>query len=133
MTRLIDADILKEAINTWDKFACLPDGKIYPFRELKHPEMFEAYIHFSDIIKAIDNAPTVDTDLSEYSDKLWKEAYERGKKERPQGKWIGEHFVYKCSKCGHIADSVLSVTGRNIIPMLSNYCPECGADMREEA
>lgn len=81
----------------------------------------------------IDNAPTVDTDLSKYSDKLWKEAYERGKNERPQGEWIGEHFVYKCSKCGHIADSVLSVTGRNIIPMLSNYCPECGADMREEA
>ncbi len=64
----------------------------------------------------IDNAPTVDTtcpncdsgyaqgysdgylkgkeerpidDLSEYSDKLWKQAYERGKaEERPQGEWI---------------------------------------------
>lgn len=29
----------------------------------------------------IDNAPTVDTDLSKYSDNLWKEAYERGHKE----------------------------------------------------
>lgn len=47
-----------------------------------------------------------------------------------EGEWIGEHFVYKCSKCGHIADSVITVTGRNIIPMLSNFCPECGADMR---
>ena len=54
-----------------------------------------------------------------------------GAEEQPQGEWIGEHFVYKCSKCGHIADSVLSITGRNIIPMLSNFCPEYGADMRE--
>jgi hypothetical protein len=68
------------------------------------------------IFDEIDNAPTVDTtcpncdsgyaqgysdgylkgkeerpidDLSEYSDKLWQKAYERGKAEaRPQGEWI---------------------------------------------
>lgn len=57
---LISRSELKEAINTWDKFACLPDGKIYPFRELKHPEMFEAYIRFRDIIKAIDGMPIVE-------------------------------------------------------------------------
>ena len=32
-------------------------------------------------------AVEIDTDISEYSDKLWKNAYERGKAERPQG-WI---------------------------------------------
>ena len=60
MTRPIDPDILKEAINTYDKFACLPNGKLEPFRNLEHPEMFEPYIHFRDIIKAIDNAPTIE-------------------------------------------------------------------------
>lgn len=57
--RLIDADELKEAIETWDKFACLPNGKLEPFRNLEHPEMFEPYVHLRDIQKAIDNAPTV--------------------------------------------------------------------------
>lgn len=59
MTRLVDADELKKAINTWDKFACLPNGELELFRNLEHPEMFEPYIHLRDVIKAIDNAPTV--------------------------------------------------------------------------
>lgn len=59
MTRPIDADILKEAIKTYDKFACLPNGILEPFRKLEHPEMFEPYIHFRDVIKAIGNAPTI--------------------------------------------------------------------------
>lgn len=58
--RLGDLDALKEAIKTYDTFACLPDGKLYPTRELKHPEMFVTYIHVDDVIKAIDNAPTVE-------------------------------------------------------------------------
>ena len=124
MTRLIDADILKEAINTWDKFACLPNGKLEPFRNLEHPEMFEPYIHFRDIIKAIDNAPTVDADLSEYSDKLWKEAYGRGKNERPSGEWIMNKTSargrnYTCTICKKVS--------RNKF----DFCPNCGADMRE--
>ena len=40
---------------------------------------------FSRIEKGINSLPSADTDLSEYSDKLWKNAYERGKADRPQG------------------------------------------------
>ena len=36
---------------------------------------------------AIEAIPSVDVDISEYSDKLWRNAYERGKAERPQ-EWI---------------------------------------------
>lgn len=55
---LISRSELKKAIETYDKFACLPDGKLYPIRNLKQPEMFVTYIHVEDIIKAIDNTPT---------------------------------------------------------------------------
>ena len=51
----------------------------------------------------IDNAPTVE--------------------ERPQGEWekIGEiGLAYKCNKCGEVS----------VIP--TNFCPNCGADMRGE-
>lgn len=76
---------------------------------------------WNDAIDAIvDNAPTVDTDLSEYSDKLWKEAYERGRNERPHGKWLitWERYIFQCSYCH-------GVSGKY------NFCPNCGADMRE--
>lgn len=36
---------------------------------------------------AIEAIPSVDVDISEYSDKLWRNAYERGKADRPLG-WI---------------------------------------------
>ena len=63
--RLIDADVLKEALNTYDTFACLPNGKLYPIRDLEHPEMFVTYIHVEDVFKAIDNAPIVENKIIE--------------------------------------------------------------------
>lgn len=40
-----------------------------------------------DVYKVLNDIPSAQPDLSEYSDKLWKAAYERGKAE-PQQKWI---------------------------------------------
>ena len=45
-----------------------------------------------------------------------------------KGEWIKLKNGYKCSKCGHIMDKVLSVSG-NLIYQYSNYCPECGKKM----
>ena len=61
---LISRSDLKKAIETYDKFACLPDCKLEPFRNLEHPEMFEPYVHLRDILNAIDKAPTVEPKLS---------------------------------------------------------------------
>jgi len=47
--------------------------------------VFEAQSHIDRDIRLV---PSADIDLSEYSDKLWKTAYERGKADRPQGEWI---------------------------------------------
>lgn len=46
--------------------------------------------------------------------------------ERKKGKWVdvtrtGGCFLYKCSECG------------NLFLEEYNFCPECGADMREGA
>ena len=42
------------------------------------------------------------------------------KEQRPQGEWIElRSYDYKCSICG---DSFMDK---------SNYCPDCGADMRK--
>lgn len=69
------------------------------------------------------NCPKMpDADLSEYSDKLWKTAYERGKAEaHPNGKWKHRQTwsMYVCDHCSFENHEA------------SKYCPNCGARMEE--
>lgn len=80
----------------------------------------------------IEGLPPAQVDLSEYSDKLWKSAYERGKAEaqaeRKKGKWIfgfNNQYLekyYYCSNCGcrkYTEDEPSDY-----------FCSKCGADMR---
>jgi len=91
-------------------------------------------------------AEEVDTDISEYSDKLWKNAYERGKEEehrwwskhcakctdadRPQGEWIDMGDFEKCSVCKatHLKE-FQSYYGK-VTWIKTPYCPQCGARMK---
>lgn len=86
--------------------------------------------------------PSAQPDMSEYSDRLWKAAYERGKREaqpeRKKGKWSEaerqKSQIFYCSVCG----------GRVYYPWIGSrkekrknvcryaYCPYCNADMRGE-
>ena len=122
---LISCEALIEAINTYDKYACLPNCKLIPARNLEHPEMFEIYIHLKDVIKAIDNAPTVDinTKLSV--------AYLKGRRqgqseERPTGRWLRTDDMYEtlvCSKCDYDTGDYIRY----------NFCPNCGSRMIERS
>lgn len=75
-------------------------------------------------------------DLSAYSDKLWRAAYERGKKEaeaeRKRGKWLPDNRSYEikfiCSCCKE--SEVVPTTGFTRYEPIWKYCPNCGADMR---
>ena len=65
---------------------------------IRREDAIEALYKYSfvskDVIEREINAiPSADIDLSEYSDKLWKNAYERGKEE--EHRWWSEH----CAKC----------------------------------
>ena len=72
-------------------------------------------------------------DLSGYSDRLWKSAYERGKAEalaeREKGKWI-KHIddlfpaesTIECSMCHH--EQPLTID--------DSFCPNCGLRMEVE-
>lgn len=116
--RLIDADALKEFIDNCQVCDICPNKKIGCAESCDFPDILTPLWE-----KVIDEQPTID-DLSEYSDKLWKLAYERGKAEaRPKGEWI-EHSTYKdvliCSNCHH---------GSNQVYDTFNFCPNCGADM----
>ena len=73
-------------------------------------------------------------DLSEYSDKLWKAAYERGKAEAhpKKGKWLVQFngwgdVYYECSCCKAAITLIEGTPTDN----LYYYCPVCGARMEE--
>lgn len=78
--------------------------------------------------EALDMVPSADIDLSGYSDRLWRNAYEQGKAdaeaERKTGKWVDYPIVDGCLQC-----SVCGILRFDE----ANYCPNCGADMRGEA
>ena len=65
-------------------------------------------------------------DLGEYSNKLWHEAYERGRLEgRKTGKWIHRATGLWCSECEiSISDEILCFCDLH-------FCPLCGAKMEE--
>lgn len=92
----------------------------------------EQYALCDSIEELIEKLPSADTDLSDYSDRLWKNAYERGKAEgaripsvepeRKRGKWMPfDNPWYKCSECGAVRENK---------SFMENFCPNCGADMR---
>lgn len=103
MTRLIDADALKEQFS----------------------EIVGEYI-VSEIISIIDNAPTVEYTFEEAfqktvcDNKLYCPS-------RPKGEWeepfeMNGKSYHKCTHC-HISTELI---------LISNFCPNCGADMRGE-
>ena len=74
-----------------------------------------------------------DDDWERYSDKLWKNAYERGKADRPQGEWLlsdlqsqvdndNGNYAYVCTNCNHT--DIHAKTQK--VP----YCWWCGARMK---
>lgn len=76
------------------------------------------------IEERIEQLPSVDIDLSGFSDKLWRAAYERGKAEAVRhGHWIytpTSPLGFTCSECGKEMCRF-------------NYCPHCGSLMDEVA
>ena len=87
--------------------------------------------NMTSIQEILENLPSASPDISTFSDKLWKIAYERGKEEgRKKGEWIeimdadefGEPYPcgVRCSECGFCSVN------------LDNFCPNCGAKMEND-
>ena len=120
--RPIDADALREAMYH-EAFETDSDMQKWDSGCWIRYKMFE---------NAIEAAPTISpeqaADLSGYSDRLWKIAYERGKREAvKQGKWDDG----RCTQCGfksvvHPFDINLDTGERTLI---LKFCPNCGAKM----
>ena len=107
----------------------MSDRTEYISRQAAYEALTDYYHHRTEIQhaalhEALSKVPPANIDLSGFSDKLWKTAYERGKAEAVRhGRWL-EHkdypgLAYLCSECN------LFTTDRSF------YCPNCGARMGE--
>lgn len=52
----------------------------------------------------------------------YTQGYEEGKNDRPKGKWITKPLIYGVTYCSE-CDFELKINN-------TNFCPNCGADMR---
>lgn len=120
-------------------------------REKAYKVLTEYYHHKTEmqhkaLREALDMVPSVDIDLSDYSDRLWRKDYEQGKAdaepERKKGKWEVRNILDyaqrptgrklgECSVCGYLTDDFRTMIEAN--KKLTNFCPNCGAEMRGEA
>ena len=123
--RLIDADALKKVIETYRPIRAFDDFSAGKTNMVNY------------CLDEIDNAPTVDTNDSKYLDErdadAWESGYIQGLSEqRPQGKWIkiieNLSWHYECNQC-HNRPLMARLVDEDV---LSDFCPNCGADMRGE-
>lgn len=118
--RLIDADAFCKALE-----------------EEYHGMISEECLHIYEILRrineqpTIDNAPTVETKQLEY--KAYNEGYKDGVDQgiklskRPHGEWVIDGHHIRCNKCNeYICRQDLEGA---VIP--NNFCPNCGAYMRK--
>lgn len=93
------------------------------------PVRCEGDVYMMVQVETLEGLPSVEPDLSDYSDKLWKAAYERGRAEalaeRKTGRWIckmtKDHIgcnvkLYMCSECNGWSGDYTYM-----------FCPHCGA------
>lgn len=92
---------------------------------IRNRRTYLSYEDAKDVIDLIDNAPAV-----EYT---FEEAFQQTVCEqrlycsaRPKGEWLPDAGGYQCNKCFNHA---LEING---IEIRSNFCPNCGTDMRGE-
>lgn len=82
------------------------DALIQFFQSSKNQKAFYTYFTTTDIIRVLDNTPTLALDEM-----------------RPKGEWISyepEIALYGCSNCDHMIFHAID---------LPKYCPNCGAKM----
>jgi hypothetical protein len=97
-------------MDTWDKFGYTTQ---YGLERLdKDDKGFVPYVHYDDMIKCVKGMPSVIPYMPSITPQ-----------EPRKGYWLHRPHVYGVTYCS-VCDFELKIDN-------TNYCPNCGADMRE--
>lgn len=80
------------------------------------------------LLNSLDKVPSAEPDkdlIHLQKEQAYMQGYEDGRKSRKKGKWIDNTF---CSECGWVHEVESGFIGS---VKQFNFCPNCGADMRE--
>lgn len=116
MSRYKDADEILEAMDTWPKYGCRPDGRFFKLTKETEAD-YVPYVHYDDMVQAVTGTPV--QDVVPIIHAHWEIIYESS---------AGVTDA-RCSNCGYesLAYENDVHTDENC-----NYCPCCGAKMDEE-
>lgn len=98
-------------------------------------DAFRKVIHceYSDdlgILEKIDQAPTIKTFTLEDIEAQYRKGMKKGMEEAiPQGEWIRDFNMDKAPVCSECGEEAWYKEYRGWVTK-SNFCPNCGADMR---
>lgn len=113
MSRYKDVDKILEAMDTWPKYGCNPDGRFLELTKETEAD-YVPYVHYDDMVQAVtgtpvqDVAPVIHAHWDEFSD------------------YTGTHYA-ECSRCGLFWWIEEGTAEENEM----YYCPKCGAKMDE--
>ena len=99
MDDLISRRAALNAMDTWDKFGCDPDGKLVRYDDDNH---YVPYVHYDDMVHVIKHLPS---------------AVKHGRWTLECGNGHFATYKYHCSECGAYHRARY------------DYCPTCGARM----
>ncbi|MEE3311880.1 MAG: hypothetical protein VZR30_04535 [Acutalibacteraceae bacterium] len=112
MDRCLSENGILEAMDTWPKYGCMPDGRFIRLTK-ENEKDYVPYVHYDDMVKVVKGIPSLDVAPVVHAH------------------WIADSrdCEYTCSHCGDVwrGDFDLDPYDDHFY-----YCPNCGAKMDEE-
>ena len=108
MDRCLSENGILEAMDTWPKYGCMPDGRFIRLTK-ENEKDYVPYVHYDDMVKVVRGIPSLD--VAPVIHAHWYKKH----KDSP--------FCY-CSNCDG--------SSANIVEWAQKYCYHCGAIMDEE-
>lgn len=106
MDDLISRQVALDAMETWDKFGCGPDGKLVRYDDEKH---YIPYVHYEDMVHAIKHLPSAQPEpLTDKEQRIFLAAMGREEK-------VCKQVDEECRDCREAYEDSLVKTCHEII------------------